>query len=190
MAEFEGDTPSVHDYDDPAWGPLPVRPAVLRWLLLLPLTLVFLPLWWLVWVFLALCFYGVAMVAQLIVYLVPRAESGAVRVLDATLGQVPFIPLWCVTPVELIREGDPAYYRDRVDRRVEKQTRRVETATHNREHHRDLELGAHYFRGAGAGHVLRVASEQGWSLHPVLRSHPRRRLRLRHNGRPRPGSGN
>lgn len=32
----EEKTPPVHDYDDPAWGPLPVRPAALRWLLLLP----------------------------------------------------------------------------------------------------------------------------------------------------------
>lgn len=184
--EPEGKTPSVHDYDDPAWGPLPVRPAALRWLLLLPLTLVFLPLWWVVWVFLAVCFYCVAPVAELIVYMVPRAENGAIRVLDATLGRVPFVPLWCVAPVALVREGDTAYYQARVDRRVEKQTRRVETSQHRREYHRDLELGTHYFRGAGAGYVLRVASERGWNLHPVLRSHPRRRLRLRHNGRPRP----
>ncbi|GAB1822882.1 hypothetical protein [Herbidospora sp. RD11066] len=172
----------MHDYDVPAWGPLPVRPAALRWLLLLPLTLVVLPLWWVVWVVLAICLYCLAPVAQLIVYVVPRAEKGAIRMLDATLGRLPFVPLWCVTPVALVREGDTAYYQERVDRRVEKQTRRVETS----QYHRDLELGAHYFRGAGAGYVLRVASEQGWNLHPVLRSHPRRRLRLRHNGRPRP----
>jgi hypothetical protein len=67
------------------------------------------------------------------------------------------------------------------DRRIERQTRRVETSPH----HRDLELGAHYFRGVGAGYVLRVASERGWNLHPVLRSHLRRRFRLRHIGRPR-----
>ncbi|MET9563759.1 hypothetical protein [Streptomyces tauricus] len=176
----------MHDYDDPAWGPLPVRPAALRWLLLLPLTLVFLPLWWVVWVFLAVCLYFVAPVAELIVYMVPRAENGATRMLDATIGRVPFVPLWCVTPVALVREGDTAYYRARVDRRIERQTRRVETSRHRREYHRDLELGAHHFRGAGAGYVLRVASEQGWNLHPVLRSHPRRRLRLRHDGRPRP----
>ena len=106
----EEKTPSVHDYDDPAWGPLPVRPAALRWLLLLPLTLVFLPLWWVVWVFLAVCLYCVAPVAELIVYMVPRAENGAMRVLNATLGQVPFVPLWCVTPVTMVREGDTAYY--------------------------------------------------------------------------------
>ncbi|WP_329038959.1 hypothetical protein OIE71_34255 [Streptomyces sp. NBC_01725] len=181
-----GNTPtSAHHPDDPAWGPFPVRPAAFRWLLLLPLTLVFLPLWWVLWVLLACFFYGVAAVAQLIVYMVPRAESGAIRVLDATLGRVPFVPVWCVTPVALIREGDTAYYQARVDRRVERQTRRVETPGPAREYHRDLELGAHYFRGVGSGYVLRVASEQGWSLHPVLRSHPRRRLRLRHNGRPR-----
>ncbi|GGK94624.1 hypothetical protein Sme01_57430 [Sphaerisporangium melleum] len=176
----------MHDYDDPTWGPLPVRPAALRWLLLLPLTLVFLPPWWMVWVVLAIGFYCMAPVAQLIVYMVPRAENGAIRMLDATLGQIPFVPLWCVTPVALAREGDTAYYQARVDRRIEKQTRRVETSRYRREYHRDLELGAHYFRGAGAGYALRVASEQGWNLHPVLRSHPRRRLRLRHNGRPRP----
>ncbi|GGT20785.1 hypothetical protein [Streptomyces chromofuscus] len=180
----------MHDYNDPAWGPLPVRPAVLRWLLLLPLTLLFLPLWWVVWVFFAVCFYGVASVAQLIVYMVPGAENGAVRVLDATLSRMPFVPLWCVTPVALIREGNTAYYQARVDRRVEKQTRRVETSQHSHEHHRDLDLGAHFFRGSGAGYVLRVASQHGWNLHPLLRSHPRRRLRLRHNGRPRSNFGN
>ena len=79
--------------------------GVLRWLVLLPLTLLFLPRWWVVWVFLGLFFYGVAAVAQLIVYVVPRAENGAVRVLDATLGRVPFIPRWCVTPVALVREA-------------------------------------------------------------------------------------
>ncbi|MEU6673990.1 hypothetical protein [Streptomyces sp. NPDC046925] len=170
------------EYDDPAWGPLPVRPAVLRWLLL-PLTVLFLPLWWAMWILLAVCFLGIAGVVQLVVYVVPRAENGAVRVLDATLGQIPFIPLWCVTPVALVREGDSAYYRARVARRIEKQTQRADTSPLQR----DLDLGAHYFRGAGAGYVLQVASEQGWNAHPVLRSHPRRRLRLRHNGRPRPG---
>ncbi|MGW6059061.1 hypothetical protein [Streptomyces sp. NPDC055189] len=172
----------MRDYDDPAWGPIPARPALLRWLVLLPLTVIFLPLWWLAWILLALCCLGIASVVQLIVYVVPRAENGAVRVLDATLGRVPFIPLWCVTPVALVREGDAAYYRTRVARRVEKQTQRAETSSI----HRDLDLGAHYFRGAGAGYVLQVAAEQGWNVHPVLRSHPRRRLRLRHGGRLRP----
>ena len=170
----------MHDYDDPAWRPLPVRPAALRWLLLLPLTLVFLPLWWVVWIALAACCYGVATVVQLVVYVLPRTEDGAIRVLDATLGRVPFIPRWCVTPVALVREGDSAYYRARVDRYLARKTRRVETS-HGLQ--RDLDLGVHYFRGAGAGYVLRGASEQGWDLHPVLRSHPRRRLRLRHSGR-------
>ncbi len=178
------------DHDDPTWGPIPVRPAALRWLLLLPLTLVFLPLWWVVWLLLALCLYGIAPVAELIVYLIPRAENGAIRMLDATLGRVPFIPLWCVTPVALVREGDTAYYRARVDRRIRKKTRRMDTSRIRTDYDRDLELGAHCFRGVGAGYVLRVASEQGWNLHPVLRSHPRRRLRLRHNGRPQPDFGN
>jgi len=98
---------------------------------------------------------------------------------------LPFVPLWCVASVALVREGDAAYHQARVDRRIDKQTRRVETSQHCRECHRDLELGTHYFRGAGAGYVLHVASERGWDLHLMLRSHPRRRLRLRHNGRPR-----
>ncbi|MEO3756158.1 hypothetical protein [Streptomyces sp. B6B3] len=177
----------MHDHDDPAWGPLPVRSAALRWLVLLPLTLVFLPVWWVVWVLLALCFYGIAPVVQLVVYLMPRSENGAIRMLDATLGRVPFIPRWCVTPVALVREGDAEYYRARVDRKVGKKTRLAAASSLGL--HRDLELGVHYFRGAGAGHVMRVASELGWSLHPLLRSHPRRRLRLRHNGRPQPDTG-
>ncbi|MEV0528925.1 hypothetical protein AB0I66_36445 [Streptomyces sp. NPDC050439] len=177
------------DFDDPAWGPIPVRPAPLRWLLLLPLTLLLLPLWWVMWLLLAALCYCAASVAQLFVYMVPRAENGAVRVLDATLGQVPFVPLWCVTPVSLVREGNAAYYRARVDRRIEKQTRRVENATVLAGYDRDLDLGAHYFRGAGASYVVGVASEHNWSLHPLLRSHPRRRIRLRHNGRARAGIG-
>ncbi|MEV6757219.1 hypothetical protein [Streptomyces sp. NPDC051214] len=177
------------DFDDPAWGPLPVRPAPVRWLLLLPLTLLLLPLWWVMWLLLAALCYFAASVAQLFVYIVPRAENGAVRVLDATMGQVPFIPLWCVTPASLVREGNMAYYRARVDRRIEKQTRRVENATVLAGYDRDLDLGAHYFRGAGASYVVGVASEQNWSLHPLLRSHPRRRIRLRHNGRSRAGVG-
>jgi hypothetical protein len=178
-----------HD-DDPAWGPLPVRPAALRWLVLLPLTLAFLPLWWVVWIVLAFLVYCAATVAEAIALVLPRTESGAARVLDATLSRVPFLPLWCVTPVELVKEGDMAYYRKRVDDRIAKQTHRVETSRHRREYHRDLELGAHYFRGAGAAYVLTVASAQGWGPHPTLRSHPRRRLRLRHDGRPRTGAGN
>ncbi|MCX4673382.1 hypothetical protein OG453_43255 [Streptomyces sp. NBC_01381] len=67
----------------------------------------------------AVVFYGAATVAEVIVYVVPRAENGAVRVLDATLGRVPFVPLWCVSPLALVREGDTAYYRARVDRRIE-----------------------------------------------------------------------
>ncbi|MGW7072862.1 hypothetical protein ACWGII_19430 [Streptomyces sp. NPDC054855] len=183
--EPKGNAAPVSDFDAPAWGPLPARPAPLRWLLLLPLTLLLLPLWWMAWLFLAALFYCAASVAQLIVYLVPRAENGAVRVLDATMGQIPIVPLWCVTPVGLFREGDAAYYRARVDRRIEKQTRRAEDASNLSGYSRDLDLGAHYFRSAGAGYVVRFAEERNWSLHPVLRSHPRRRLRLRHSGRPR-----
>ncbi|WP_367124279.1 hypothetical protein [Streptomyces phytohabitans] len=172
--------------DPPGWGPPPVRPLPLRLSLVVP-TLAFLPLWWVVWLLLAAFFLCLAPFAQLVVHLVPRTENGAVRLLDATLGRVPFLPLWCVTPVALVREGDTAYYRARVERRIARRTRRVATATHAREHHRELDLGVHHFRGAGAGHVLRVARPRGWDLHPVLRSHPRRRLRLRHDGRPRPG---
>ncbi|WP_151771894.1 hypothetical protein [Streptomyces abyssomicinicus] len=172
---------------DPAWGPLPARPAALRWLLLLPLTLVFLPLWWVLWLFLAFCLYCVAPFVELFVLMVPRAENGAIRMLDATLGRLPFVPLWCVSPVELVREGDTEYYRARVERRVEAATRRAESSRGVVAFHRDLALGARFFRGVGAGHVMAVASERNWSLHPVLRSHPRRRLRLRHNGRPRAG---
>ncbi|MGW0903428.1 hypothetical protein [Streptomyces sp. NPDC002853] len=178
------------DFDDPAWGPFPVRPAPLRWLLLLPLTLLLLPLWWMVWLLLAAICYCAASVAQVFIYIVPRAENGAVRVVDATMGRVPFIPLWCVTPVSLVREGNAAYYRARVDRRIEKQTRRLENASNFVALDRDLDLGAHYFRGAGAGYVMGVALERNWDLHPVLRSHPRRRLRLRHNGRSRSGVRN
>ncbi|MFC8198054.1 hypothetical protein ACFUTV_21995 [Streptomyces sp. NPDC057298] len=100
----------MHDCADPAWGRLPVRPAAPRWLPLLPLTLVFLPLWWVVWVFIAVCVHCVAPCAELIVYMVPRAENGATRVLDATLGRVPFVPPWCVAPVALVREDDTGYY--------------------------------------------------------------------------------
>ncbi|WP_052847311.1 hypothetical protein [Streptomyces avicenniae] len=171
----------MHDFEDPAWGPLPVRSAALRWLLLLPLTVLVLPLWWVVWILFALCMYGMASVVQLVVYMLPRTENGAIRMLDATLGRVPFIPRWCVTPVALVREGDTAYYRARIDRLVSRKTRLVETS-HGLQ--RDLELGVHRYRGAGAGYVMHVASAQGWNLHPVLRSHPRRRLRLRHSGRP------
>ncbi|MFD6415362.1 hypothetical protein [Streptomyces sp. NPDC060194] len=178
----------MDDYDDPAWGPLPVRPAGLRWPLF-ALTLVFLPLWWVAWVFIAAFFYGVAVVAEVVVLLVPRVENAALRVLDATLGRIPFVPLWCVTPVALVREGDAEWYRRRVEGRVARQTRRVETSGVRREYHRDMELGVHFFRGAGAGYVLRVAGEQGWTLRSMPRSHPRRRLRLRHDGRPRAGSG-
>lgn len=169
--------------DDPAWGPVPARPAALRRLVLLPLTLVFLPMWWVVWLLLAFCLYCVAPFVELFVLLVPRAERGAVRMLDATLGRVPFVPLWCVTPVSLTREGDTEYYRARVDRRVEKATRRAETSSGFRPWDRELVLGARAFRGVGAGHVVRVAAERNWTLQP--RSHPRRRLRLRHNGRTR-----
>jgi len=80
---------------------------------------------------------------------------------------LPFVPLWRVTSVALVREGDTAYHQARVDRRIDKQTRRVETSQYRRAYHRDLELGTHYFRDAGAGYVLRVASERGWDLHLV-----------------------
>jgi hypothetical protein len=68
---------------------------------------------------------------------------------------------------------------------VDRATRRAEASTGVVVSDRELELGAHFFRGVGAGYVLRVASEHEWTLHPVLRSHPRRRLRLRHTGRSR-----
>ncbi|MFD9445269.1 hypothetical protein ACFWBR_41770 [Streptomyces sp. NPDC060006] len=47
----------------------------------------------------------------------PRTENGATRVLDATLGRVPFVPLWCVAPVALVWEDDTGYY-SRIDELV------------------------------------------------------------------------
>jgi hypothetical protein len=169
---------------DPAWGPVPARPAVLRWLVLLPLTVLFLPLWWVVWLLAVVVLYFVAPFVELFVYLLPRTENGAVRMLDATVGRLPFVPLWCVGPVELLHEGDAEFYRARVERRVERATRRAESSQGIVRSERELDLGARFFRGVGAGYVLRLAADRNWDFHPVLRSRPRRRVRLRHNGRP------
>jgi hypothetical protein len=77
----------------------------------------FLPLWWLLLVALALVMLAFAFVAEILT-VIPGFEEGFDRTTSRFVKWVPVWPAWCVTWPELRHEGDADYYRARADKTV------------------------------------------------------------------------
>ncbi|MEU1667751.1 hypothetical protein ABZ547_30100 [Streptomyces sparsogenes] len=166
-------------YRDESWGPLPARPMALLVPLFL-LTVVVLPVWWLLLLAVFLVFLGVAVVGE-VLSLVPGFEKGFFKLIDWFGDRVEIWPRWCVTLPELLHEGDAAFYRARVDKKLGAWTRKEEEARAARKAPppgpHDIPLRD--FRGVGAGHVVQAARELGWELSHDRPTDPERVVRLR-----------
>ncbi|WP_234365159.1 hypothetical protein [Streptomyces sp. RTd22] len=166
-------------YHDDSWGPLPPRsatPLVFRFVL----SVLILPLWWLLLAVLFLVFLAFALVADIFT-LIPGFEKGFGKVMDRFHAAVALWPAWSVTWPELRHEGDADYYRARADGKVAGLTTAQLTA---REAGKapppgPYDIPVRDYRAVGAGHVLEVARGHGWDLSHDLPSDPARIVRLR-----------
>ncbi|WP_053048727.1 hypothetical protein [Streptomyces antioxidans] len=166
-------------HHDDSWGPLPPR-STFSLLTRFVLTVLLLPLWWALIVVLFLCFIPVVIVAEIFT-VIPGFEKGFAGLVDKFGGGVKAWPAWCVTLPELRHEGDAAFYRARVDKRIDSWTakelaaQKAEKAPPPGPH--DIPVRA--YRGVGAGHVVEAARARGWELSHDRPSDPLRVVRLR-----------
>ncbi|WP_069884566.1 hypothetical protein [Streptomyces luteocolor] len=173
MSEFRS---PVHSSVD-AGVAHPARPT---WQLVLrfAVSTVVLPVWWVVWIGLALVIIAFAMLTEFLTYVIQGYERGIEHVMDATLGKMPVWPRWSVTWPELRHEGDTEFYRTRVDKWLAERTKRVSaprsggTPKQPREH----EIGLKHYRGVGSAYAVRAATDLGWELRP---SDPAKEIALR-----------
>ncbi|MFF9893954.1 hypothetical protein [Streptomyces longispororuber] len=155
------DAPFTHA-SAPQWGAEPVRPTwqlVLRFLV----TVIVLPVWWVLLFCLAAVLVVVAMFAEILT-VIPGFERGFERVLDAAIGRVAVWPRWTVTWPELRHEGDAAFYRARVDAYLDTWTRRASARRKSGAPStvRTCEVPLRKYRGVGGGYVVAAATPRGW----------------------------
>ncbi|MEU5640324.1 hypothetical protein [Streptomyces milbemycinicus] len=163
----------------PAWGPLPSRSRALLVPLFL-LTVVVLPVWWVLLLAVFLVFLAFAIVGE-VLSLVPGFERGFLQLMDSFGGRVEIWPRWCVTLPELLHEGDAGFYRARVDKKLGAWTRKEEAAQAARKAPPPgpYDVPLRDFRGVGAGYVVQAARGLGWELSHDRHSDPERVVRLR-----------
>ncbi|ADI11280.1 membrane protein [Streptomyces bingchenggensis BCW-1] len=166
------------DRDD-AWGPPPSRSRALLVPLFL-LTVVVLPVWWVLLLAVFLVFLAFAIVGE-VLSLVPGFERGFLQLIDSFGGRVEIWPRWCVTLPELLHEGDAGFYQARVDKRLAGWTRKEEAAQAARKAPPPgpYDVPLRDFRGVGAGYVVQAARGLGWELSHDRHSDPERVVRLR-----------
>ncbi|MFI0778489.1 hypothetical protein [Streptomyces sp. NPDC021212] len=166
-------------HHDDSWGPPPPRPAFALWLRF-GLSMLFLPLWWLLLAVIALAVIAFSIVGEILT-VIPGFEKGFLKTMDWFMDRVPVWPAWCVTWPELRHEGDADYYRARAQGKVAGLTRKQLAA---REAGKapppgPYDIPVRDYRAAGAGHVVDVARSQGWELSHDRPSDPARIVRLR-----------
>ncbi|MEV6133321.1 hypothetical protein AB0M05_42085 [Streptomyces violaceusniger] len=176
MQRREDPVPVHHDAP---WGPLAPRSAF--WLLIrFVLTVLLLPLWWALIVVIFLGFIAFGIVAELLT-VIPGFEKGFLGLIDKFGDSVAVWPAWCVTLPELRHEGDAAYYRARVDKRIavwtskELAAQKAKKAPPPGPH----DVAVREYRGVGAGYVIEAARARGWELSHDRPSDPLRVVRLR-----------
>ncbi|MEU0811302.1 hypothetical protein [Streptomyces sp. NPDC005970] len=164
---------------DDAWGPLPARPLALLVPVFL-LTVLVLPVWWVLLVAGFLVFLAVALVGEVLA-LIPGFEKGFSSLIDWAGDRVAVWPRWCVTLPELLHEGDADFYRARVDKKLAEWTRKEAEAHAAKKPPPPgpYDVGLRCFRGVGAGYVVRAARELGWELSHDRHSDPASTVRLR-----------
>ncbi|MFD7506171.1 hypothetical protein [Streptomyces sp. NPDC059850] len=166
-------------HHDDSWGPLPPRPPATLWLRF-ALSVLILPLWWLLLAVLFVVLLAFALVADIFA-LVPGFEKGFGKGIDRSRRALELWPAWCVTWPELRHEGDTDHYRARADGKVAGLTDKQLAA---REAGKPPPPGPYDvpvrdYRAVGAGYVVETARARGWDLSHDLPSDPARIVRLR-----------
>ncbi|MGW7070554.1 hypothetical protein ACWGII_36900 [Streptomyces sp. NPDC054855] len=121
------------------------------------------------WLAVAAAFFVVGLFADAITAFSDRFEGGYMRFMDDVLGGIARLGSWFVTWPELRHEGDAAYYRARVERRVANWTSQAAAPREPKKPRPPVEcaIPLRDYRGAGGGYVAEVALAQGWELRPT-----------------------
>ncbi|WP_405654581.1 hypothetical protein [Streptomyces sp. RK9] len=157
------------------WRAEPDRPGWQLWIRFV-LTVLVLPVWWLLLLVIALAALVVAMFAEILT-IVPGFERGADRAMDAVIGKVSVWPRWAVTWPELRHEGDTAFHAARVDAYLDKWTKHASRprAPKKPAPSPECEVPWRKYRGVGGAYVVEAAARRGWELRP---SDPAKEIRL------------
>ncbi|ARX82546.1 hypothetical protein SMD44_01959 [Streptomyces alboflavus] len=157
------------------WRAEPDRPGWQLWLRFV-LTVLGLPVWWLLLLAFALVMIVVAMFAEILT-VIPGFERGAERAMDSVIGKISLWPRWAVTWPELNHEGDTAFHAARVDAYLDKWTKRAARpkAPKKPAPPTECEVPWRTYRGVGGAYVVEAAARRGWELRP---SDPAQEIRL------------
>ncbi|WJV49623.1 hypothetical protein [Streptomyces flavofungini] len=167
------------------WQAEPARPGWQLWVRFV-LTVLVLPVWWLLLLVAALAMIVVAMFAEILT-IIPGFERGADRAMDSLFGKISVWPRWTVTWPELNHEGDTAFYAARVDAYLDKWTKNASKprAPKKPAPSPECEVPWRTFRGVGGAYVVEAATRRGWELRP---SDPTKEIRLWWSAASAPGA--
>ncbi|AZP16804.1 hypothetical protein EJC51_12185 [Streptomyces aquilus] len=164
-------------YEDPAtWAPERSRSKgqlTARFVL----TVLYTPVQIVLWLAALAAFLVVGLVTEIITVLSTSYEQGLFKAMDRVLDPLAKWPSWCVSWPELRHEGDTAYYRARVEKRVGRWTKRASVPRKPGKPRPPVEcaIPVRDYRGVGGWYVAQVALAQGWELRP---SDVRKEVRL------------
>ncbi|MGA5897411.1 hypothetical protein [Streptomyces venetus] len=150
------------------WTAEPVRP---RWQLALRFagSVVWFPVVAVLWVAVAAVFLVVGMFAEVITVFSNTLERGYLNMMGAALDRVGALASWCVSWPELRHEGDPDFYKARVDKVVGRWTARASAPRKPNMPPPPVEcaIPLRKYRCVGGWYVAEVALAQGWEVRPT-----------------------
>lgn len=145
--------------------------------LLFVASVMFFPVLVVVWLAVFAVLLAVGVLTEVIAAFSDRYERGFMKLMDRTLDPLAGLARWCVTWPELRHEGDTAYYRARVDKKIARSTARASAPARPNRAKPPVACSLHRrtYRGVGAGYVAEAARAHGWELQP---SDVRKEVRL------------
>ncbi|MFF7445282.1 MULTISPECIES: hypothetical protein [unclassified Streptomyces] len=168
----------MHVYEETAtWTAEPTRPKgqlVFRFVL----TVLYTPVQFVMWLVAFVAFLAISLATEIITVFSTSYEQGLFKAGDRLLDPLSRWPSWCVSWPELRHEGDTAYYRARVEKKVGRWTKRA-SAPRKAQQARpsdECAIPLRDYRGVGGWYVAQVAHAQGWELRPT---DVRKEVRLR-----------
>ncbi|MEU1121085.1 MULTISPECIES: hypothetical protein [unclassified Streptomyces] len=157
------------------WVAWPTRP---RWQLVLGFaaTAVFLPFWIVFGIVVFAGTLAIGLATEVIAAVSSSYEKGFDTFMDRAFGRITRLPRWCVRWSELRHEGDTAYYRATIDKRLADWTARASAPRAPRKMPpTECEIPWRAYRGVGGHYVVQSAAAQGWELRPSV---PEQSIRL------------
>ncbi|WP_257040396.1 hypothetical protein [Streptomyces sp. TLI_55] len=133
------------------------------------LTVLYTPVQIVLWLVALAAFLVVGLATEIITVFSTSYEQGLFKAMDRVLDPLAKWPSWCVSWPELRHEGDAAYYRARVEKKVGRWTKRASVPRKAGKPRPPVEcaIPLRDYRGVGGAYVAQVALAQGWELRPT-----------------------